>query len=74
MDVLNEIPFESYYSWSDSFSAFPDGTVPLCSRPGRPTPDSLFVDPTRGGTAFKIFDMNDLRSPLQLRSEEEKEK
>mmetsp|Transcript_31307 Transcript_31307/g.63505 ORF Transcript_31307/g.63505 Transcript_31307/m.63505 type:complete len:515 (+) Transcript_31307:546-2090(+) len=41
--------------------AFPDGSVPVCSRPGRPTLDSLFADPTRGGAAFKVFNLNELQ-------------
>lgn len=33
----------------------PDGTVPLCDGPGRPSPDSLFQDPTCTDTPLKIF-------------------
>ena len=36
----------------------PDGIVPVAQRPGRPTLDCLFSDPTRGGTAFKIWNEN----------------
>jgi hypothetical protein len=40
--------------------ALPDGTVPVASRPGRPTADALFCDPTRGGRAFKVRNVNGL--------------
>jgi len=40
--------------------ALPDGTVPVASRPGRPTEDCLFADPTRGGRAFKVRNLNGL--------------
>ena len=36
----------------------PDGAVPVAKRPGHPTLDCLFKDPTRGGAAFKIFNEN----------------
>ena len=36
----------------------PDGVVPVAQRPGRPTLDCLFSDPTRGRAAFKIWNEN----------------
>ena len=46
----------------------PDGTVPVASRPGTPTVDSLFQDPSVGCKAFKIVNFNDPVCPVSFRS------